>query len=635
MKYSAKMYTASGGAAAAEASVVKTDGAEVIVVDAVSPEPLAPGCAVSVNITPDGFGSAVALYRHSEYWCRPVFCGDVSGVPDETQLLLIKNGGRITVILPAVSEFYRATLCSEEGNLTLKMFSLFGGLCACSAPAAVVAEGENPFLLIEKCFETAIAATKKDIKLRKDRVYPQVLEYLGWCSWDAMQIRVNESGLLEKLREFRDKKIPVRWALIDDMWADVPDFRVKKYSTRQEMFGVMHGSRLASFEAAPDRFPDGLKAAIGKMKNYVDYVGVWHPVTGYWFGVDKDSALYEKYASDLMPTADGRYIPKPEYGSFYRFFDGFHEYLRECGADFVKVDNQSIIRMFYAGCAPIGVIASDMHKAIDESVGRHFGGAVINCMGCASDNVFSRPESAVTRCSDDFIPEDSAWFTKHILQCSFTSMYQSPLYWSDWDMWWSDDGQAVKNSVLRAISGGPVYVSDEIGRSRAGILAPLTLSDGRILRCARPAAPSADCLFADPVTSGGIFKVQNVMKGGGAVAAFNLGEGTAKGVVRASDVPELEPGRYAVYEHFTSFATVVDFNDGIETELPDKNAFALYIFVPVKNEFAAVGITEKFMSPLTVVSADRENACLSADGTYLYYKDGKFYEEKRRSNINE
>ena len=32
-------------------------------------------------------------------------------------------------------------------------------------------------------------------------------------------------------------------------------------------------------------------------------------------------------------------------------------------------------------------------------------------------------------------------------------------------MWWSDDGQATKNAVLRAMSGGPVYMSDKLGRS--------------------------------------------------------------------------------------------------------------------------------------------------------------------------
>ena len=33
-------------------------------------------------------------------------------------------------------------------------------------------------------------------------------------------------------------------------------------------------------------------------------------------------------------------------------------------------------------------------------------------------------------------------------------------------MWWTDDEQAVKNSLCRAISGGSIYVSDKIFKIR-------------------------------------------------------------------------------------------------------------------------------------------------------------------------
>ncbi len=80
-----------------------------------------------------------------------------------------------------------------------------------------------------------------------------------------MQIRVNRDGLVEKCREFARKNIPVRWALIDDMWADVQAFKGAVYSCRDEMISLMHGSALASFNADPDRFPGGLKAAVDEI----------------------------------------------------------------------------------------------------------------------------------------------------------------------------------------------------------------------------------------------------------------------------------------------------------------------------------------------------------------------------------
>lgn len=56
-------------------------------------------------------------------------------------------------------------------------------------------------------------------------------------------------------------------------------------------------------------------------------------------------------------------------------------------------------------------------------------------------------------------------------------------------------GQAEKNSILRAISGGPIYVSNQIGRSRRDLLMPLVLEDGHILRCDRPGMPNVSLIL--------------------------------------------------------------------------------------------------------------------------------------------
>lgn len=55
------------------------------------------------------------------------------------------------------------------------------------------------------------------------------------------------------------KKIPVKWVIIDDMWAEVHDFYGMEYKDRTEMFRLMHSSKLSSFNADPIRFPNGLK----------------------------------------------------------------------------------------------------------------------------------------------------------------------------------------------------------------------------------------------------------------------------------------------------------------------------------------------------------------------------------------
>lgn len=49
--------------------------------------------------------------------------------------------------------------------------------------------------------------------------------------------------------------------------------------------------------------------------------------------------------------------------------------------------------------------------------------------------MWNRSTSPVSRCSDDFLPEDKAWFTKHILQCSYNCLIQGQFYYCDWNMW--------------------------------------------------------------------------------------------------------------------------------------------------------------------------------------------------------
>ena len=66
---------------------------------------------------------------------------------------------------------------------------------------------------------------------------------LGWCSWDAFYREITEEKVRQKARELVEKKIPVRWMLMDDGWL----------STKGEL--------LCDFAPEPAKFPNGF----GKM----------------------------------------------------------------------------------------------------------------------------------------------------------------------------------------------------------------------------------------------------------------------------------------------------------------------------------------------------------------------------------
>lgn len=605
------------------------EGVHGIFIDALTRQTLDLEFGAGIELQVDDLKSWMADYRHSEYWCRPAFGSDFSDVPDETQgLIYEKNDGSYGVVLPVVSEKYKCVLTGNGKDTVLaKLFSWYENMNDCRGLAFCWAEGENPYDLLKKCARVAARLLGTGLRTRQERRYPEIFEYLGWCSWDAFEIRVDEKSLLAKCQEFKDKGIPVKWAILDDMWAEVRDFYDREYHVRPEMFQLMHSSRLYSFKADPVRFPNGLKSCIDKINDYGIKVGMWHPTTGYWKGADPDGEVYHQLKDCLIRTANGMYIHSPEKEKAYRFYCAFHDYLRKCGAEFVKIDNQSMTRRYYKKLAPVGQVARDFHDAMEASVGQHFDNQMINCMGMASEDMWNRSVSPISRCSDDFQPENKAWFTKHILQCSYNCLIQGQFYYCDWDMWWTDDGQAVKNSILRAISGGPIYVSDTLDRSRADIFKPLVLEDGKILRCDRPAMPAKDCLTSDPVHNGKIFKLQNMCNGSGILAVFNLDEEECPvfGSISPGDVDGLEGEEFAVYEHFTGDFRVLKRGESFALSLADSGDYKLYVIVPLKDGYGIIGRTDKFISPATVRYDIHGNGTLVEAGPYAYVEDRKLW----------
>ena len=609
--------------------------------------PLDADFGAGIDIDLQNVESFMADYRRCEYWCMPQFGRDLREVLDETQgLICKKTDGSYAVILPVVSEQYKCVLKGNaRGGVTARLFSWYDQLCSCNCLALMYAEGDDPYKLLRSCAKTALELLGSDCKLREQRQYPEMFEYLGWCSWDAMEIRVCEEDLFTKCAEFRDKQIPVRWAILDDMWEEVRDFYGKTYPTRTDMYYLMHASRLYSFQADPIRFPNGLKHCIEGMNEYGIRVGIWHPTTGYWAGIDPEGPIYRDHQDLLIRTRsdtekfNNRYIVDYKTEKAYPYYKAIHGYLKESGAEFVKIDNQTMTRRYYKNLAPVGEVARSFHNAIEQSVREHFDNCMINCMGMGSEDMWNRSSSPVSRCSGDFQPENAEWFINHVLMCAYNDLIQGQFYYCDWDMWWTDDGQAKKNSLLRAISGGPIYLSDKIGRSIPEIIRPIVLEDGRILRCDNPATPTLDCLTEDPRTSGGLMKIQNLCTNAhgknGVLAVFNLNQegNVSKGSISPADVNGLEGESFAVYEHFSGELRMLGREERMELSLKDINDFRLYIIVPVVDGFAPIGRTDKFVSPKTVQAVHGREVILSEAGRYAVVKDGRLviYESNKSS----
>lgn len=106
------------------------------------------------------------------------------------------------------------------------------------------------------------------------------------------------------------------------------------------------------------------------------------------------------------------------------------------------------------------------------------------------------------RASDDFYPRDPVSHTIHIAAVAYNSVFLGEIMLPDWDMFHSLHPAAEYHGSARAISGGPVYVSDAPGKHNFDLLKKLVLPDGSILRARLPGRPTKDCLFSDPARDG-------------------------------------------------------------------------------------------------------------------------------------
>ena len=547
-------------------------------------------CAVGINIERIADTKRFfATYNKSEFWVHPFF-GELNSLPEFTQSVLCETGGGYRFL---------TTVCDKEFVSTVRGFENGFDVYAWNnclpntvdTIALVWGEGSNPYSLPFDVNKETFALLGKKAIMRKDKRYPEIFEYLGWCSWDAFHMDVTHNDLINKAQEFEEKGIPVRWFILDDMWGDVPNNNIP----------TMHSRELDSFEAAPDRFPKGLKGIVKELKeDFGLKVGLWHPVTGYWHGINPNSALAKEYKDFLFWSTKKQLIPRYEREKSEEYYDRQHGFYNSCGIDFMKVDYQSHLRWYEKLAMPIGKAASNLHNAIEKANNKYFGGNLINCMGMATENFWNR-ESAVCRFSGDFCPENRKWFTGHILQCAYNSIIQGSVYYGDWDMWWSDDTQAKKNAVIKAMSGGPIYVSDKLGRSKKDIIMPTVTEEGRIIRLNTPAMPSPDCLFEDSRENKKAFKLFNRHNENGILAVFNIDkdENPVTARISANDMLIDESREYCVYDWFEKSAFLIDGKDSFEITLNNYDEFKLYLFVPIIDNKAVIGLANKYISVAT------------------------------------
>lgn len=634
---------------------------------------LKPVCGAEVRLVARSFSPPfLCLHLHKEWWTRPVVAHSAADIPERTQMLLARvqegtTGKRKSKSGNAREEpaLYAAILTCASGDCTATLAGVGGAGDLATAPrpesegrdehsavrvvlssyqagntswrttALAAGTGNDPFVLIERLSSALIRSAGLPARLRPGKPFPAPLEYLGWCTWDAFYTDVSRRGIEEKAAELTKKSVPVRWMIVDDGWLQVD------------------GAGLTSFAPRPDRFPGGFHSLTRELKSTygIRWVGVWHAVSGYWGGVAPGSELEERFRGRLARTPSGKLVPDPDRS--LPFWNEWYEELRRAGIDFLKVDGQCGMKFQWAFGKKATVAAASALAQQEAAAGRAFENRAIHCMSMSNEVLWSHGSAPVVRNSDDFVPDSRDNYKEMALENAFNALYHGTIYHTDWDMFWTDHPDATTNAMLRAVSGGPVYISDKVGRTVPEVIRPLVDNDGKVLRCDRPGMPTVDCLFrrfpsadsgkrnetdvAGEAGAGQIpggeagrrvvdepghaLKIWNTVNGAGIIGAFNIDpyDREVTCTIGPRDFPPLSgegaEARFLVYDHAAGTSTLLRSHQDLHRSVVGRGA-RIFCVVPLTAAFVPVGRLDKYVSPALA------GRIVTMEGTILIHAPG-------------
>ncbi|MBA0573801.1 hypothetical protein Golob_001058 [Gossypium lobatum] len=645
----------------------------------------------------------MCVFRFKMWWMtqRMGACGQ--DIPFETQFLIVEardgsgNGDDsavYVVFLPILEGDFRAVLQGNERNeLEICLESELKGSLAIAGDPAVdefegnhlvfVAAGSDPFDVItnavksvEKHLQTFSHRERKKVSHSVAEAgivlflflihgiiiafilvvqMPDMLNWFGWCTWDAFYTNVTSESLKEGLESLEKGGIHPKFLIIDDGWQSVAmdshgtEFRADNAANfANRLTNIKENHKFQKDGKEGHRVEDpalGLRHIVTeiKQKHALKYAYVWHAITGYWGGVRPDVTEMEHYESKVVYpisspgvesnepdqaldsiTKNGLGLVNPE--KVFNFYDELHAYLATAGIDGVKVDVQNILETLGAGHGGRVKLARKYHQALEASIARNFANNdIISCMSHNTDGLYSAKRTAVIRASDDFWPRDPASPTIHIASVAYNTVFLGEFMQPDWDMFHSLHPMAEYHGAARAVGGCAIYVSDKPGQHDFDLLKKLVLPDGSILRAKLPGRPTIDCLFSDPARDGkSLLKIWNLNEFTGVMGVFNCqGAGwcrvgktnvihdkqpdTITGYVRARDVDYLPKvagdewnGDSIIYSHLGGELTYLP-NDATMPITLKARQYEVFTVVPVKIlsngcKFAPIGLIKMFNS---------------------------------------
>ncbi|KAF3928351.1 Alpha-galactosidase [Orbilia brochopaga] len=463
---------------------------------------------------------------------------------------------------------------------------------------------------------------------------------LKYCTWNSLGRDLTERRVTDAVSDLYDAKIKVETIIIDDNWQSLDN------NGRGDQFA----KRWLEFEADKKAFPRGLKGLVDDIKRKhtgVKHVAVWHGILGYWNGISPDGWIARNYKVQDMGNGI-HVVSASDVGRFY------HDFYQYCLID-ERIPSAEKAEIFPAYLAAWRAAA---HK--------WFGTRAISCMSLVPQILFTNHLSPslprfTLRNSDDFFPHTPDSHPWHIFANAHNALFTSRLnVLADWDMFQTRHDWAGYHAAARCISGGPVYITDDVGRHDASIVRKITATgkDGQMLTL-RPGAGKSFEYFNNYTES----KIVKTISIAGTddykikvVGTFSLDGGRAR-----SDMFSLKQvvgpkvtsnSKYAVYSHSSGAARLVGAESYAMTTLEKggwdvlsvspiwtartrgDNEVRLAVFGLLEQISGAAALTNvRFRSDGSTVKISVGLKALGVVGIFASYTDPKLYGRIRQVTI--
>ncbi|MGQ1786137.1 Sip1-related alpha-galactosidase [Saccharicrinis sp. GN24d3] len=541
-------------------------------------------------------------------------------------MMLKKDDGQYLVLLPLVSNHIGNTFSVRDNNIYLTMATYGTRTEDTSAPLISYAQSENPYEAARLAWDQAMLNDdiKENINWRENKLYPESYQYLGWCSWEHYKKNISEEIILDAIKGIKSSTIPFRWVLIDDGYLDA-----KK-------------SQLMSFGVDHKKFPNGWEPIVNQKGEKIKWMGIWRNFNGYWGGISPDhtmSHLQEHLVLRSEKSEQPRYMPQISYEASNAFYNEMTADTKKNGFDMIKVDFQSDNFRYNTGSenAILGVHYNN--KALEENC-KQKDLFLLNCIAQQNFNVFNHTYSALIRGSVDYkTTKDRLDLT--LVQNFANAFWLGHTHWLDQDMFFANYEETARlMAVARAMSGGPIYLSDEPQKIDDTVLRPLTYADGHILGTLAPGVPLPESLMQDPYYEGKAFRVIAPLKNNcAAIMAVNLNQDDqeANAFVSLKDYPfaggMIQPYQglwnipeegILLYDHYRGSASILkgeyQFKLGSRKE-------RLFQLSPIQYGWSLIGRPDKYLSAAAfeLLEIDKKTIKIKMveDGPILLWSDNK------------